>query len=125
MSPIFHLLALAFMSPAFLDAHLIENLTLLELTRSPIQSAVNSFTVDFLKNQVKSEPKANIIFSPLSIQIIYSLLMNGAHGETKDDIYRTLHLDHLGPPNAVFQEFGQVTMLMLSANELINSHFFG
>lgn len=60
---------------------------------STISNAVNVSGINILKNCAEKDNNKNIIISPLSIYTVFSLLSNGAQGETKDEIYKAFYLN--------------------------------
>ncbi|XP_074605075.1 iripin-2-like [Brevipalpus obovatus] len=110
-----------------------------KMERSPLQSAIDGFTLDFLKKQVNSMPKDNVFFSPLSIEVAFSLLMGGSRGATRDEILKTLHLNSITNSESIHSEFGKLSsnyskegadstilnsnLLAISKNISVNSDF--
>ena len=60
---------------------------------SSISDAVNVSGLNILKSCAEKDSNKNIIISPLSIYTAFSLLSNGAQGETKDEIYKAFYLN--------------------------------
>ncbi|XP_074601147.1 iripin-2-like [Brevipalpus obovatus] len=72
------------------------------IMKSPLSSSVDKFTLDFLKGQAKLGSEKNVLFSPLSIQVIYSLLMRGARGDTRNDILNGLRFNSFNSHDDVY-----------------------
>ncbi|XP_074595092.1 serpin A3-8-like [Brevipalpus obovatus] len=72
------------------------------IMKSPLSSSVDKFTLDFLKGQAKLGSEKNVLFSPLSIQVIYSLLMRGARGDTRNDIFNGLRFNSFNSHDDVY-----------------------
>lgn len=83
-----------------------------ENSASPLQPAIDDFTLNFIKNRLKSHPYDNIFFSPLSIEIAYSWLMGGCQGSTRENILKILGFMYSDPridtPEKINIELGQV-----------------
>lgn len=80
------------------------------MVKSPLSSAVDKFTLDFLKGQAKLGSEKNVLFSPLSIQVIYSLLMKGARNATRNDVFNGLRFNSFNSHDDVFPEIEKVKM---------------
>ena len=64
-------------------------------TRREISQAHNAFGFDLFKTLVEAERNNNIFISPSSIALALSMVYNGAKGETKDAIEKTLRFKDL------------------------------
>lgn len=61
-----------------------------------IAEAINISGLDILKQRVNNNKDGNVIVSPLSIFSAFSLLSNGADGDTKKEIEKVFYMDSLG-----------------------------
>ena len=70
-----------------------KNIPEINTKHKSLVAASNDFGLDLYKTTVQNESEdANIILSPLSVSMAFSMLINGAEGNTKTDILNTLHL---------------------------------
>ena len=60
-----------------------------------IITSANNFAFDIFARVNNVEPGKNLFISPLSISTALSMTSNGAVGETKDGIKKTLHQEDL------------------------------
>lgn len=62
--------------------------------------AINDFGFDLLGRRIDSSggggPRENVILSPLSIHTVLTMTLNGARGETAEEMVSVLHLGSLG-----------------------------
>ena len=56
---------------------------------APAATAINSFSVDLLRNVAK--PDANALYSPYSMELTLAMTYAGANGVTRDEMAKTLH----------------------------------
>ncbi|XP_074604225.1 serpin B13-like [Brevipalpus obovatus] len=62
-----------------------------EKTERTLQIPVDGFTIDFLREASKDTGK-NIFVSPIGIIVLYTLLLEGAHGKTAEQLMQVFHL---------------------------------
>ncbi|XP_074604215.1 serpin B4-like [Brevipalpus obovatus] len=62
-----------------------------EQTLKRLQLPVDRFTFDFLR-EISEEDDKNIFGSPIGIIVLYTILLEGARGETADQIMEVFHL---------------------------------
>lgn len=69
--------------------------------------------INFLKLNSRIKPNENILFSPFSIEVAYSLLMGGAQGKTENEIKRALGIHYIEEDKqkqeGINKEFGEVS----------------
>ncbi|CAH1776292.1 unnamed protein product, partial [Owenia fusiformis] len=70
-----------------------------------LTKAIDNFSVDVYKAFVKNKQTENVIFSPLSISIIMSMVMLGAEGSTLDELKRALHVGSLVEKGVLHQAY--------------------
>lgn len=69
----------------------------------------DSFTLDLLRKKMEYNPNGNTIISPMGVMIVYSMLMEGADGETKDQLNQVLRLGTaFNDTDSVKKEFKKV-----------------
>ncbi len=70
-----------------------------------VVGASNRFAFDLLREVNASEPTENIFISPLSVSMALGMTMNGAAGQTHDEMRSTLRFDGLAQPqiNAAYR----------------------
>lgn len=66
-----------------------------QLEKSQLGRSNNQFAFKLMESVYKEKPKENIFISPLSIHLLLTLLLNGANGETKQQLAQVLELDPL------------------------------
>ncbi|XP_074604210.1 serpin B4-like [Brevipalpus obovatus] len=62
-----------------------------EQTLKRLQLPVDRFTFDFLR-EISKEDDKNIFVSPIGIIVLYTIILEGARGETADQIMEVFHL---------------------------------
>lgn len=94
-----------------------------------IVSSNNQFAFEWLK-EVERDEAGNKVLSPISLFIVLSIVLNGADGETKEEIAKVLHMK--GPLNKVNQGIASMINILKNitnmelnlANSLwLNHHF--
>ena len=73
---------------------------------APFADQTNQFAFDLAKQVNAEEGQAkNVFISPLSLHIALGMIMNGANGQTAQEIQKTLHLDSqtLAEANATYK----------------------
>jgi serpin B len=82
-------------------------------SRSDLVRADNEFGFDLMRELVKVHPESNIVISPLSISLALGMTMNGAAGETYDDMRAVLGFSGYSP-EAVNQAYQTLMELLVS-----------
>jgi serpin B len=76
-----------------------------------IPKSHNAFGFDLIKSIKKDEPGKNIFISPSSVALALSMVYNGANGETKNAMQKTLHLQGLDISNINQESLGLINLL--------------
>lgn len=64
----------------------------LKETKNGLQTPVDRFTVDLLRKISEESSNGNTLVSPIGIIVQYTILLEGAHGPTADEIMHVFHL---------------------------------
>lgn len=89
------------------DAADNKDLTKLEFMKSPLNRTINDFGLKFLQQLIKNdENQCNIFYSPFSVSLMFTMLLHGTDGRTKQQILNT---------------FGYLTNLNLDTKEIHQS----
>lgn len=75
-----------------------------------ILAADNDFGFDLFQNILQNDSSDNLMISPLSVSAALSMTLNGADGQTMQDMKHTLHFDDL-----VSEDFNQAMKELLDA----------
>ena len=70
-----------------------------QITDSNIVKADNTFGINLYKEIVKEQVNENLFISPVSVALAMHITYNGADGNTKDEMTKTLKLDNLSLEN--------------------------
>ncbi len=83
------------------------------ISQSPknIPKAHNAFGFDLIKSIKQDEPGKNIFISPSSIALALSMVYNGANGETKNAMQKTLHMQGFDISNINQESLGLINLL--------------
>lgn len=84
--------------------------------------ANNQFSINLFRETVRSQNADNIFISPLSVSIALGITLNGALGETYEDIKEVLYLDEWDQPEINKAYATQFTVINSSGSEQL---FFG
>lgn len=80
-------------------------------TPKNIPKAHNAFSFDLIKSIKQDEANKNIFISPSSIALALSMVYNGANGETKNAMQKTLHMQGFDISNINQESLGLINLL--------------
>lgn len=95
---------------------------------SPISTMNNEMAWDIFKEEVISNPKKNILISPLSIQTALSMALNGAGTMTLDEMRKLMYCDGCDP-NLINEQQQKLAILLSKRSghptvTISNSYFY-